>query len=67
MNDFGIDSIINAGGGVHGHPNGAIGGGQAFRSAIDATLAGTSLKEAANVHEDLKLAIDLWGVKEVSK
>ncbi|MFD2213199.1 2,3-diketo-5-methylthiopentyl-1-phosphate enolase [Metabacillus endolithicus] len=67
MNDFGKDSIINAGGGVHGHPNGAIGGGQAFRSAIDATLAGTSLTEAANVHEDLKLAIDLWGVKEVSK
>lgn len=67
VNDFGIDSVINAGGGVHGHPNGAIGGGQAFRAAIDATLSGISLKQAAETNEDLKLAIDLWGTKEVVK
>lgn len=67
MNDFGIDSVINAGGGVHGHPNGAIGGGRAFRAAIEATIAGKSLKEAATTSEDLKLAIDLWGAKEVNK
>jgi len=67
VNDFGIDSVINAGGGVHGHPNGAIGGGQAFRAAIDATLSGISLKQAAETNEDLKLAIDLWGAKEVGK
>ncbi len=67
MNDFGVDSVINAGGGIHGHPNGAIGGGQAFRAAIDATLAGVTLKQAAEKSEDLKIAIDLWGAKEVSK
>jgi len=67
VNDFGVNSVINAGGGVHGHPNGAIGGGQAFRAAIDATLSGITLKEAAEKSEDLKLAIDLWGAKEVSK
>ncbi|WP_368659086.1 2,3-diketo-5-methylthiopentyl-1-phosphate enolase [Metabacillus halosaccharovorans] len=67
VNDFGIDSVINAGGGVHGHPNGAIGGGQAFRAAIDATLSGISLKQAAETNEHLKLAIDLWGAKEVGK
>lgn len=67
VNDFGVNSVINAGGGVHGHPNGAIGGGQAFRAAIDATLSGITLKEAAEKSEDLKLAIDLWGAKEVRK
>ncbi len=67
VNDFGVNSVINAGGGVHGHPNGAIGGGQAFRAAIDATLSGITLKEASETSEDLKIAIDLWGAKEVSK
>lgn len=67
VNDFGMNSVINAGGGVHGHPNGAIGGGQAFRAAIDATLSGITLKRAAEKSKDLKLAIDLWGAKEVSK
>lgn len=67
IQDFGIDSVINAGGGVHGHPKGAIGGGLAFCSAINATLAGISLKQAASADENLKLAIDLWGAKEVNK
>ncbi|MBO1514454.1 2,3-diketo-5-methylthiopentyl-1-phosphate enolase [Metabacillus bambusae] len=67
IQDFGNDSVINAGGGVHGHPNGAIGGGRAFRSAIDATLKGITLKQASTFDEDLKLAINLWGAKEVYK
>ncbi len=65
MKDFGTESIINAGGGVHGHPNGAVGGGRAFRTAIDATLQGKTLREAAEDQLDLQLAIDLWGAKEV--
>lgn len=57
--DFGTDSIINAGGGVHGHPNGAQGGGRAFRQAIDAVIAG---QEIADVdQEDLRIALQLWG------
>ncbi|MBM7606432.1 2,3-diketo-5-methylthiopentyl-1-phosphate enolase [Metabacillus crassostreae] len=67
IRDFGIDSVINAGGGVHGHPNGAIGGGRAFRAAINATLSGISLKQAAESSHDLKIAIDLWGSSEVNK
>ncbi|RFU71033.1 2,3-diketo-5-methylthiopentyl-1-phosphate enolase [Peribacillus saganii] len=61
INDFGIDSVINAGGGVHGHPDGAKGGGQAFRQAVDAVLKGISLEEAAIEHEELKKALELWG------
>lgn len=59
--DFGQDSIINAGGGVHGHPSGAEGGGRAFRQAIDAVLASRTLEQAAEEAEELRVALDLWG------
>lgn len=59
--DFGIDSIINAGGGIHGHVDGAIGGGQAFRAAIDGVLAGKTLEEIAETSEPLAKALNLWG------
>ncbi|HAQ07894.1 MAG TPA: 2,3-diketo-5-methylthiopentyl-1-phosphate enolase [Bacillus bacterium] len=65
INDFGIDSVINAGGGVHGHPGGAQGGGKAFRQAIETVLQGKSLTEGAVAHKELKEALDLWGVAEV--
>ncbi|WP_010283265.1 2,3-diketo-5-methylthiopentyl-1-phosphate enolase [Bacillus timonensis] len=65
INDFGQDSVINAGGGVHGHPDGAIGGGKAFQSAVDAVLSGKTLVEFAKNSPELKKAIELWGYKEV--
>ena len=64
VKDFGIDSIINAGGGVHGHPGGALGGGKAFRQAIDTVLQGKTLEEGALEYEELKTAITLWGSDE---
>jgi 2,3-diketo-5-methylthiopentyl-1-phosphate enolase len=65
INDFGIDSVINAGGGVHGHPDGAIAGGKAFRQAIDVHLKGQTLVSGSETSPELKTAIDLWGYKEV--
>ncbi|MEK5443597.1 2,3-diketo-5-methylthiopentyl-1-phosphate enolase [Fredinandcohnia sp. FSL W7-1320] len=65
INDFGKDSVINAGGGVHGHPDGAIGGGIAFNAAVDAVLGGKTLIEFAKNSPELKKAIELWGYKEV--
>jgi 2,3-diketo-5-methylthiopentyl-1-phosphate enolase len=59
--DFGIDCVINAGGGVHGHPGGAVAGGKAFRQAIDAVLRGETLSEAARKNVELRQAIELWG------
>ena len=59
--DYEIDSVINAGGGIHGHPAGAAGGGRAFRQAIDAVLQGESLQDAAAQHEELQIALELWG------
>ena len=60
------DVVVNAGGGIHGHPKGTAAGGQAFRQAIDATLANISLPEAAAQpgNEALQAAIDSWGYKE---
>jgi 2,3-diketo-5-methylthiopentyl-1-phosphate enolase len=65
INDFGIDSVINAGGGVHGHPDGAAGGGRAFRDAVDAVLKGETLGQRAEQSEPLRKAIELWGTVEV--
>lgn len=62
IEDFGNDSIINAGGGVHGHPEGAKGGGKAFRQAVDAVLEGVGLEEKAWSHHELAKALKLWGV-----
>jgi 2,3-diketo-5-methylthiopentyl-1-phosphate enolase len=65
IRDFGIDSVINAGGGVHGHPDGARGGGLAFRQAIDVNLQGRTLAEGAESYPELKKALQLWGNSEV--
>ncbi len=65
IRDFGIESVINAGGGVHGHPNGARGGGLAFRQAIDVNLQGKTLAEGREQYLELKIALQLWGNAEV--
>ncbi|MGM0844886.1 MAG: 2,3-diketo-5-methylthiopentyl-1-phosphate enolase [Bacillota bacterium] len=64
--DFGKDSVINAGGGIHGHPLGATGGGKAFNQAISAVVSGIPLEKAAIDKPELKQAIDLWGVSEAT-
>jgi 2,3-diketo-5-methylthiopentyl-1-phosphate enolase len=64
LRDFGHDVVVNAGGGVHGHPQGAAAGGRAFRQAIDAASAGIPLRQAAEKQYELQTAIELWGVKE---
>jgi 2,3-diketo-5-methylthiopentyl-1-phosphate enolase len=66
IRDFGIDSVINAGGGVHGHPDGARGGGLAFRQAIETNLQGKLLSEGAEKYPELKKALQLWGNSEVT-
>jgi ribulose-bisphosphate carboxylase large chain len=61
MKMLGNDIIVQGGGGVHGHPQGTIAGAKAMRQAIDAVLAGTTLREWAKSHFELKQAIDKWG------
>lgn len=38
LRDFGSDVVVNAGGGIHGHPMGTEAGGRAFVQAIDAAM-----------------------------
>jgi 2,3-diketo-5-methylthiopentyl-1-phosphate enolase len=66
LKDFGRDVVVNAGGGIHGHPGGTAAGGRAFRQAIDAAGSGIPLREAASTpgHEALSAAIEAWGVRE---
>lgn len=64
LKDFGEQVVVNAGGGIHGHPMGTIAGGQAFRQAIAACQAGVSLKDYAEQHPELRAAIEAWGIRE---
>ncbi|OUM84417.1 MAG: 2,3-diketo-5-methylthiopentyl-1-phosphate enolase [Bacillus thermozeamaize] len=62
--DFGIQSVVNAGGGIHGHPQGSTAGGKAFVAAISAAVGGRPLREAAADAPELRAAIEKWGVAE---
>ncbi|MFD0670361.1 2,3-diketo-5-methylthiopentyl-1-phosphate enolase [Cohnella sp. GCM10027633] len=63
VQDFGTDVVVNAGGGVHGHPLGAAAGGRAFRQAVDAVMNGQSLEAYSERHQELRIAIERWGVR----
>jgi len=52
---------IQAGGGIHGHPDGTHAGAKALRQAIDGTMAGVPLEEYAEDHPELATALDKWG------
>jgi ribulose-bisphosphate carboxylase large chain len=62
MKLVGSDIIIQAGGGIWGHPDGGEAGARALRQAIDVATVGGSLRDYAHEHKELKRAIDTWGV-----
>lgn len=57
----GTNICIQAGGGVHGHPDGTRAGAAALRRAVDATMAGVSLETSAEDHPELARALEKWG------
>lgn len=61
MRNFGEDIIIQAGGGVHGHPEGTAKGARAMRQAVDAVVAGESLEHYGRTHRELMDAMGHWG------
>ncbi|MEM3030104.1 MAG: type III ribulose-bisphosphate carboxylase [Candidatus Micrarchaeia archaeon] len=61
MSIFGSDIIIQAGGGIHGHPDGTRAGAKALRQAIEAVMEGESLEEKAKRHPELARALAKWG------
>jgi ribulose-bisphosphate carboxylase large chain len=58
---FGKDFVIQAGGGIHGHPDGTLAGAEAMRQAVDAAMQGVSLDAYAKKHRELKAALETWG------
>ena len=64
---LGKDIVIQAGGGIHGHPSGTRAGAKAMRQAIDATMKGIPIEKYAEEHEELKVALEKWGFKFAEK
>jgi ribulose 1,5-bisphosphate carboxylase large subunit-like protein len=60
MKFFGKDFVIQAGGGIHGHSEGTVSGAKAMRQAVTATLQSISLREYAETHKELRMALEIW-------
>ncbi len=57
---LGSDLILQAGGGIHGHPDGTRAGATAMRQAVDAAMAEIPLWTYAEDHHELKRALEKW-------
>lgn len=60
---LGSDTVVQAGGGVHGHPDGTRAGGRAMREAAEATAEGVSVEKRAEKSEELAAALEKWGTE----
>ncbi len=58
---LGRDIMIQAGGGVMGHPDGPRAGAAAVRRAVEAVVAGETLEDAARDSPELRRALEHWG------
>lgn len=61
---FGNDFVIQAGGGVHGHPDGTTAGAKALMQAIEAAASGVAPETYAKDHPELAKALKKWGDEE---
>ncbi len=58
---LGTEIVVQAGGGIHGHPDGTRAGARALRQSVDASMAGVPLEEYAEDHDELATALEKWG------
>jgi len=61
LDGYGTDCIIQAGGGVHGHPNGTTAGAKAMVQAVEAWMMKIPLDDYAKGHKELETALKFWG------
>jgi ribulose-bisphosphate carboxylase large chain len=61
LDTLGRNIAVQAGGGIHGHPDGTHAGAKALRQAVDAHGEGMTLAEYAEDHAELATALDKWG------
>jgi len=57
---MGKNIVIQAGGGIHGHPLGTIAGARAMRQAVNAVMENKNLKEYSKTHKELAIALQIW-------
>jgi ribulose-bisphosphate carboxylase large chain len=60
LKTFGDNMVIQAGGGIHGHPGGTVAGAKAMRQAVNAALEGMALEEFAKNNKELAAALKHW-------
>jgi len=60
MKHLGKDLVIQAGGGIHGHPYGTRAGAIAMRQAVDAVMKKIPLEKYAKTHVELEKALEEW-------
>ncbi|WP_256288382.1 type III ribulose-bisphosphate carboxylase [Halobellus inordinatus] len=59
----GTNVCVQAGGGIHGHPDGTHEGAKALRAAVDAYAEDRSLESKADESPALRTAIEKWGTE----
>jgi ribulose-bisphosphate carboxylase large chain len=60
---LGKDLVIQAGGGIHGHPSGTEAGAKAMRQAVEAVLKRKTLEKYSETHKELKQALKQWSIR----
>jgi len=65
MRILGNDIVIQAGGGIHGHPKGTRAGAAAIRQAVEASMLRINLNEYAKDHRELREALLKWPLKKL--
>jgi ribulose-bisphosphate carboxylase large chain len=60
LDGYGIDCIVQAGGGVHGHPHGTTAGAKAMVQSVEAWARKIPLEEYAKEHPELQTALEFW-------
>ena len=58
---LGTNIIVQAGGGIWGHPDGGRAGAAALRQALEAYKDGVPVADYAESHSELKAALKTWG------
>ena len=58
---LGTDIVLQAGGGIHGHPEGTTAGTRAMLQAAEAAILGIPAREYAASHPELAAALAKWG------
>lgn len=64
---FGIDAVLQFGGGCHGHPNGTEAGAKAIRAVTESFLKGQSLDELSKKNKEVEVAFKKFNFVEEEK